>query len=76
MEMMEKFHLSELASGYPARLSGGQQQRVALARILAFWNRNCSFWTSQFSALDSYLKEELQFELKQHLREFGKRQSL
>ena len=35
MEMMEKFHLSELASGYPARLSGGQQQRVALARILA-----------------------------------------
>ena len=26
MEMMEKFHLSELASGYPARLSGGQQQ--------------------------------------------------
>ncbi len=34
MEMMEKFHLSELASGYPARLSGGQQQRVALARIL------------------------------------------
>jgi len=25
-----------------------------------------------FSALDSYLKEELQFELKQHLREFGK----
>ena len=35
MEMMEKFHLSELASGYPARLSGGQQQRVALARTLA-----------------------------------------
>ena len=35
MEMMEKFHLSELASGYPARLSGGQQQRVAIARALA-----------------------------------------
>ena len=34
MEMMEKFHLSELASGYPARLSGGQQQRVAIARAL------------------------------------------
>ena len=35
MEMMEKFHLSELASGYPARLSGGQQQRVGIARALA-----------------------------------------
>ena len=35
MEMMEKFHLSELASGYPARLSGGQQQRVAVARAVA-----------------------------------------
>ena len=35
MEMMEKFHLSELASGYPARLSGGQQQRVAIARAMA-----------------------------------------
>ena len=34
MEMMEKFHLSELASGYPARLSGGQQQRTLLARAL------------------------------------------
>ena len=34
MKMMEKFHLSELASGYPARLSGGQQQRVAIARAL------------------------------------------
>ena len=34
MEMVEKFHLSELASGYPARLSGGQQQRVAIARAL------------------------------------------
>ena len=34
MEMMEKFHLSELASGYPARLSGGQQQRVSIGRAL------------------------------------------
>ena len=64
MEMMEKFHLSELASGYPARLSGGQQQRVALARILACEPKDYrelefdSYKYDEFNIIASKLEEQ------------------
>ena len=64
MEMMEKFHLSELASGYPARLSGGQQQRVAIARALAM-EPEVLLFDEPTSALDPEMVGEVLSVMKQ-----------
>ena len=67
--LMEQFHLEELKNQYAVKLSGGQQQRTALARILAS-KPDILLLDEPFSAMDSYLKEELQIELHNRLREF------
>lgn len=66
---LELLRIGELADRYPARLSGGQQQRVALARILAS-DPDVLMLDEPFSALDTYLKEKLQIELLDILREY------
>ena len=68
-ELMDKFHISELKNQYPFKLSGGQQQRAALARIIAS-NPAVLLLDEPFSAMDSYLREELQIELKNRLDQF------
>ena len=61
-EMLRAMRLEKLARRYPAQLSGGQQQRTALARILV-GNPRILMREEPFSALDSYLREEVEGEV-------------
>ena len=69
-EMLRAMRLEELAKRYPAQLSGGQQQRAALARILVGKPRILML-DEPFSALDSYLREEVEGEVGSLLASFA-----
>ena len=68
-ELVRALRLNGLEKRLPPELSGGQQQRTALARILAS-RPHILLLDEPFSALDSYLREEVEGEVAAVLARF------
>ena len=69
-EMLQIFHLEDLADKLPAEISGGQKQRVALARAL-IRRPQALLLDEPFSALDNPLRRKMRQFLKQIHTEFN-----
>jgi molybdate transport system ATP-binding protein len=67
--LLDRYELTGFGDRYPAKLSGGQQQRAALARIFAY-GPELLMLDEPFSALDAFLRENMQIELLRIISEY------
>ncbi len=70
-DFINRFYLTGLETLYPAQLSGGQKQRVALSRMLAA-KPAVIMLDEPFSALDNYLKSNLERQVMDVLEDYDK----
>lgn len=71
-EYIDRFYLNGKENLYPVMLSGGQKQRTALARMLSASPR-LLLLDEPFSALDNYLKTQLEREVMNVFDTYGRR---